>query len=465
MSTTPPNILLILADDHGQWSLGCYGNREVQTPNLDYLAASGVRFANAFTPCPVCSPARASLFTGRVPSQHGVHDFLAEDTTFSDYPWLANETLLPQWLQRQGYETALVGKWHCTVDGHNPQPGFDYWVSYDVRDRGWRNQYEHSGAVDFTRQGQRITATGFQSQFLAEEALSFLRQRNRSQPFFLTVSVVDTHFPFAGQPERLVACYRHPDRPHADIPSDEHSHLAPDATLPANHHERTAQYYAGVTMIDHQVGTLLDYLEGAGLLANTLVIYTADHGHMIGHHGLYGKGNATVPQNFYEESIRIPLLLHWPVGGLCHQPIAQPADLCDLFATILDAAGVVLSHEEATSVNTPGQSLLPLARGEEAAWRDYQCCEYGNARMITDLRYKLVRRYAPQSTHYADELFDLAQDPREATNLIDSPSHQAILSDLDDHLATYFDRYHESTKSGTQILTLPQHNRFEPWRA
>ncbi len=403
-----PNILLILADDHGHWSVGCYGNREVRTPNLDYLAASGVQCLNAFTPCPVCSPARASLFTGRIPSQHGVHDFLAEDTTFSDHPWLADAILLPQLLQRQGYQTGLVGKWHCTIDGHNPQPGFDYWVSYDVRERGWRNQYEHQGAVDFTKQGRPTTLHGFQSQQLTAEALTFLRQRDQARPFFLVVSPVDTHFPFAGQPERLVQPYRHPDRPHVDIPAGERSHLvAGPAALPADQHERVAQYYAGVSMIDHQVGTVLDYLAGAGILDNTLVIYTSDHGHMNGHHGLWGKGNATVPQNFYEESIRVPLLLRWPDGSLINAPIALPIDHCDLFATVLHAAGVTLTDDELARINTPGASILPLLRGTATDWRSYQCCEYGNARMVTDLRYKLVRRYPPHAGHFPDECFAL----------------------------------------------------------
>lgn len=466
MGIVPPNILLILADDHGQWSLGCYGNSEVRTPNLDFLAGSGVRFDNAFTPCPVCSPARASLFTGRIPSQHGVHDFLSEDPTFSDHRWLADELFLSQLLQRQDYQTGLVGKWHCTVDGHKPQSGFDYWVSYDVREKGWQNQYEHSGDVDFTRQGQRVTASGYQSQFLTEEAIGFLRQRDPSRPFFLTVSFVDTHFPFAGQPERLASSYRHPGQPHVYIPPNECSHLAPDSKLPNDHHERVAQYYAGVSMIDHQVGTLLDYLEGQGILDNTLVIYTADHGHMLGHHGLYGKGNATRPQNFYEESIRIPMLLRWPMGALPTGSVMQePVDLCDLFATILGAGGVELSAEEEARINSPGQPLLPLVHGEQEEWRRYQCCEYGNARMITDLRYKLVRRYPPHSGSYGDELFDLINDPREATNVIDDPNYQGIQNALDQRLDSHFDHYKDVTKAGIQVWNLPVHNRFEPWRS
>lgn len=464
---TTPNILLILADDHGQWATGCYGNREVRTPNLDYLAVSGVKFDNAFTPCPVCSPARASLVTGRIPSQHGVHDFLAEDGTFTDYHWLANEILLSQLLQRQDYQTALIGKWHCTVDGHVPQPGFDHWVSYDVRARGWRNQYEHQGLIDIAKQGQTNTIRGFQSQWLTEEALTFLHHREQARPFFLVLSLVDTHFPFAGQPERLVQHYHHPERLHADIPPDERSHLALEKviTLPVDHHEQVAQYYAGVSMIDHQVGTVLDYLAGQGILDHTVVIYTSDHGHMNGQHGLYGKGNATIPQNFYEESIRVPLLLHWPDGVIQPQVVVEPVDHCDLFATLLDAAGVRLSVAETAQINSPGATFLPLVQGKTQRWRTYQCCEYGNARMITDLRYKLVRRYPPHAGQYPDEWFDLAADPRETTNLIADPSYAGEIQRLGEQLASFYDRYAEPARDGRAVLTLPMHNRFEPWRA
>lgn len=462
-----PNILLIIADDHGSWATGCYGNSKVRTPNLDYLAASGVQCMNAFTPCPVCSPARASLFTGRIPSQHGVHDFLAEDPTFSDYPWLANERFLPEYLQRQGYQTALIGKWHCTADSHNVQPGFDYWISYDVRARGWQNQYEHVGAIDFSRQGERITTTGFQSQFLTEEAINFVRQRDVQRPFFLTLSLVDTHFPFTGQPQRFVESYRRAEGTGRDIPTNEEPHLEPVYPLPSDHHERIANHYAGVSMIDHQVGTLLDSLEGAGLLTNTLVIYTADHGHMLGHHGLYGKGNATVPQNFYEESIRIPLLLRWPLGNIAQAPITEPVDLCDLFATIVDAGNASLSAQETTRLNallnSPGQSLLPLLRGEIKTWRTYQWCEYGNARMITDLRHKLVRRYPPHN-EFPDEFFDLQTAPRETDNLIDSPDSQPVIQKFQRELDDFYQRYTEDQADGTRVFDLPRHNRFEPWR-
>lgn len=466
MHKHPPNILLVLADDHGQWSVGCYENSTVQTPNMDFLASDGVRFDNAFTPCPVCSPARASLFTGRIPSQHGVHDFLAEDAEFADYSWLANEILLSQLLQRAGYQTGLVGKWHCTTDGHNPQPGFDYWVSYDVRQRGWINQYEHSGVFDLSVQGQTQMRRGFQSQILTEEALQFLCNRDPKRPFFLTVSFVDTHFPFAEQPTRLVDHYRTVTGANRIRP--ESAHLppsGPNSASPADPAECLAQYYAGVGMIDHQIGTLLDYLEGQGWLDNTLVVYTSDHGHMIGQHGLYGKGNATIPQNFFAESIRIPLLMRWPDGGLTASPIAAPFDHCDLFATLLDAAEVTLTQQEQKQIDSPGHSILPMLRGQQQSWRDYQCCEYGNARTITDLTHKLVRRYAPIGQGFGDEFFDLAADPRETFNCIDNPQYQHDIQRLNQMLEAFYARFEIPAHSGKRILDLPPHNRFEPWRS
>ena len=156
VSTRPPNIVLFLADDHGQWAAGPYGNDEVETPSLDTLAASGVLMADATSPSPVCSPARVSLLTGRMASQHGVHDFLSEQPDF-DHDWLAGEVLLPELLQQAGYRTALIGKWHCTATSVKPERGFDRWLSYDQGPEGWPNQYLHQGTVHLSDQGSPIS--------------------------------------------------------------------------------------------------------------------------------------------------------------------------------------------------------------------------------------------------------------------------------------------------------------------
>jgi arylsulfatase A-like enzyme len=128
-----------MADDHAQWALGAYGLEQIDTPNIDFLAEQGVLFTNAMSPAPVCSSARASFYTGKMPSQHGVHDFLSESAEY-DANWLAGQTLLSERLQEHGYRSGLFGKWHATTDSKPPQPGFDRWLSYDslgaVPDRG-----------------------------------------------------------------------------------------------------------------------------------------------------------------------------------------------------------------------------------------------------------------------------------------------------------------------------------------
>ncbi|HEY8744770.1 MAG TPA: sulfatase-like hydrolase/transferase [Chloroflexota bacterium] len=457
--TDTPNILVVMADDHGQWASGPYGNRDLHTPAMDYLAQRGVRMANAFTPTPVCSPARASFFTGRLPSQHGIQDYLMEvDTPEKD--WLAGETTLPQLLQGAGYQTALVGKWHCGRSWLTP-PGFDYWISYQAIQR------PHRGTQRFVENGTPVVHEGYQTPFLTGKALRFLRERDSSKPFFLFVGYVDTHSPFTDHPDRLVSAYRQAGITDMPLEDPDTSRgwarmLAPRE--PGERLGRLAQYYAAVTMIDEQIGALLDDLEGRGELANTLVVYTADHGHMNGQHGLYMKGNATVPQNFYDESIRIPALLSWPGHFPSGQVREEPVDHLDLFQTLLEAAQCRLDPAFAAERRYPGRSYLPLLEGRQPDWRNEQFCEYGNARMLRTERYKLVRHYAPHAGVYPDELYDLVDDPRESRNRISDPALTATISSLDARLEDHFARYEQPERSAKNILSQPQCNRVEPWQ-
>jgi len=451
-----PNILVILTDDHGQWASRCYGNSELSTPNLDFLAETGARMTNAFTPSPVCSPARACFFTGRLPSQHGIHDWIREDG--DTRRWMARERPLAAVLREAGYATGLTGKWHCG-QGELPEMGFDYTLSHTT------NQYPHRGVQRFLENGQPIDYEGQQAALVTSKAQQFLRSRDRSHPFFLFVGYVDTHSPFSDHPERLVRRYRRAK--FADIPRETYHgpgrgiHLPPND--PAAQHEQLAQYYAAVSYIDEQVGILLDELEGTGDLANTLVVYTSDHGHMNGHHGLTTKGNATIPQNFLEESIHVPCLLRWPDRIPQRRICAEPVDHCDLFQTLLEAAGCTETEEAAQHRNSPGRSYLPILTGKEA-WRSEQFCEYGNARMVRTERHKLIARYPPHAPHFGDELYDLQEDPRETQNRIADPRYTETVRTLREHLETHFARYEEADYSGREILKRPLHNPHEPWR-
>jgi arylsulfatase A-like enzyme len=464
-STRTPDIILFLADDHGQWAAGPYGNDEVETPTLDRLAASGLLMENATSPSPVCSPARISLMTGRLPSQHGVHDFLAERPDAS-YDWIDDEVLLSELLQDAGYRTALIGKWHGSATSFEPARGFDRWLSYDQGPEDWPNQYLHHGTVHLSDQGRAVSVEGYQLERLGEAARQFIESGDPDQPYFLLFTPTDTHEPITGHPEEWVERYRSADL--GAVPVGETSPLDAaygHAVAPEDITETLARYYAAVSHQDEELARILELIEARGTIDNTLVIYTSDHGMMIGHHGLIGKSNATIPQNLYEESLRIPMILIWPAGLPAAGVILDlPFDHLDLFQTILDAAGVNLTDGMVARINSPGRSVLPQLHDPTSPWRRYRFSEHGNARQISDGRFKLVKRYPPLDPRFGDELYDLETDHRETSNLIDSAEHREIRAELVAALDSHFERYEVPEHSGRTVMEQPPCNGMEPWR-
>jgi choline-sulfatase len=450
-----PNILVIMSDDHAQWASGCYGNQELHTPTLDYLASTGVRMENAFTPTPVCSPARASFFTGRLPSQHGIHDWLQEvDETVKQRDWMEGETTLAQFLADAGYQTALVGKWHCGR-GTEAQPGFEHWCSFGHR------QTVHRGEHTYWCNGQPRSLTGNTTQVVTDLALDFLRTRDTSRPFFLFVGYVATHSPWIDHPERLVARYN--TATFRDIPVDIAYPFGRivGKPVPPGQREALAQYYAAVSEIDEQVGRIVDYLAANSLTDSSLLVYLADHGLNCGHHGIWGKGNGTRPLNMLEESIRIPLLFHGLSQLFPGLVRGEFVDHCDIFQTLLDCAGVTLPEDMAIQQRYPGQSFLHLLQGDFLAdWKTENYGEYGNLRMIRTCTHKLVRRYPTGPC----ELFDLSADPRETTNLFYLPEAQSLVQVLTEHLEAFFALHEDPDKSGLRVNELPRHNHVEAWR-
>jgi len=463
-----PNILLFLTDDHGAWALGCHGNREVRSPHLDAFAAAGVRFANAFTPSPVCSPARACLLTGRTPSQVGLHDWLQEaEPEFAGHDWLAGEVTLVELLAAAGYHTGLSGKWHLGRSHLSPR-GLDWYFGLP----GW--QGDHIETYTYIEDGRPLTLTGNKSRIIADKAMAFLDAAPPDQPFFLQVGFIATHSPYAGQSPELEASYA--GATFADIPpylphpwrqneGFRQSETYSRADLTAKY----ASYYAAVTEMDAQVGRLLERLREQGRLANTLVVYASDHGLALGHNGFWGKGNSTRPLNMYEVSIRVPLIVAWPVGGLAGGRVVERCvDHYDSFQTLCAAAGV------APDPAYPGASWLGLARGEPAAWDDARHGEYGDLRMLRTPAYKYVRRYPAGP----DELFDLRADPEERVNLAGAGKggggerarggkgdglaevEAAMRADLE----RWYSRHEDPAVSGLRVKALPQHNRNEAWR-
>lgn len=463
-SLQQPNILVIMTDDQAQWASSVYGNSELVTPNMEYLAKTGIKFTRGYTISSVCSPSRASFFTGRLPSQHGVHDVLSENPKF-DHNWLKDEIFISELLKTNDYNTALVGKWHSTTDCLPVQRGWDKWFTYNVHIEGWQNQYNHSGTIHYSDNGTPLSLDGFQSEHLTNEALEFLKERDVSNPFFLFMGYVDTHAPFTGLPERLVEKYR--KATYNDIPQNESSYLPMRndySKIPDNHIEQLAQYYAGVEFMDEQVGVLLNYLKENNQLDNTLIIFTSDHGHLNGHHGLYGKGNATTPQNFYQETMLVPLLMKWPKGfSQSGTTETIPVSQNDLFASILDAAQIELSQEQKEKINSPGKSVLKYLNNKGTNWRNYQFSEFGNARMIVDTRYKLIQRLNPLKEGFGNEFFDLKNDPREEENQIANPKYAEQISIMSKELTAFFNKYEVAEHSGTALVNQPNPNPVPVW--
>ena len=452
------NIILIMTDDQGRWSLGEYDQR-IQTPNIDHLAKEGVRFDQAISSTPVCSAARASLYTGKTASQHGVHDFLSDE--YSDGgEWLAGETLISEILSDQGYRVGLFGKWHATTQGWKPVRGFNRWLTYDERAANWINQYQHSGTVYFSSDGEGISHSGVQARFLSESAVDFIDSAD-GQPFAAFVNFVEPHFPFAGLPERLVQRYRMVARD--IVASGDWSSLAASGRVgpdPGEHEEKLAQYLAAVTLVDDQVGRIVDALMGRGLLDSTIIIFTSDHGHLTGQYGIYGKGNATLPQNFYEESINIPLVIYGPTDLVAPAQVRNEfVSLYDLFPTLVELSG---AGKTLVDYSGPGKSLLPLLKGSRPVeFRDFHYAEMGNGRMVHNGRWKLVRYYE-RGGSYQDHWFDLVH-PLGERRPSPAPSKNQQ-SQLVTALDLFFQEYEIADKSGKNIWDLPIHNSMEAWR-
>jgi arylsulfatase A-like enzyme len=455
----PPNILVIMSDDQGRWASGLYDER-ISTPNLRYLAEEGVRFDAAIAPTPVCSAARVSFYTGRTPSQHGVHDFLSDADSERD-DWLAGEVLISEVLRSQGYRVGLFGKWHADTRGWQPARGFDRWLTYDERDAPWINQYLHSGTVFFSSDGEATSYTGMQAPFLTNATIDFIAE-DRERPFAAFVNYTEPHFPFEGLPERLVAPYR--DIADRIVPAGDTSSLPPVSATPvspAEHREMLAQYLAAVAFLDEQGGRLLDALASRGLRDDTLIVYASDHGHLTGQFGLYGKGNATRPQNLYQLSLAIPLVIAGPPAMVRAGQVRQEfVSLLDLFPTFAELAG---ADDALARYDGPGESLLPLLRGERTALeRPLQFAEYGNARTVHDGQWKLVRYYREDDAPPLEFWFDLThpRGERAAVPAPDGNRQQRLRSALSE----YFARFEAPGKSGRRIWQLPRHNAMEAWR-
>jgi choline-sulfatase len=433
MPTT--NVLYILTDDQGVWAAGCYGNPEIRTPNIDRLAQSGVRFTNFFVATPVCSPSRATLLTGRIPSQHGVHDWINGGNVGPEaIRYLEGELAYTDILARHGWTCGLSGKWHLG-DSQIPQHGFTDWYVHQLGGGPYND-------APMVRNGQLVNEPGYVTDRITDEALGWLdRYADAGFPFYLAVHYTAPHSPWTGHPQDIVDSYD--DCPFESCPQEP---VHPWAIWLTHQHwgnrESLKGYFAAVTAMDANVGRLLDRLEELRLRESTLVIFMSDNGFSCGHHGFWGKGNGTSPRNMYENSVKVPAIFSH-TGSI---PAGRTEDALvsayDFMPTLLDYLHLPCPQDR----NLPGKSFLPLLRGEPME-RDEPVVvfdEYGPVRMIRTREWKYVYRHA----HGPDELFNLVEDADERRNLADDDSYKDVMASLKTQMDEWFARYRVPERDG-----------------
>ncbi|NLG49051.1 MAG: sulfatase-like hydrolase/transferase [Chloroflexi bacterium] len=435
VATPRPNIVFILTDDQGPWAAGCYGNPEIRTPNLDRLAAEGMLFRNFFVATPVCSPSRATFLTGRIPSQHGVHDWIREGNTGPDAAaYLQDEICYTDVLAQHGWTCGISGKWHLGAS-QIPQHGFQHWY---VHQRGGGPYYN----APMIRDGELINEPGYVTDAITDDALQFLDAHAHNEaPFYLSVHYTAPHSPWEHHPPEVVALYD--DCPFTSCPQEERHPWATSLTDSCLGNRAMLQgYFAAVTAMDANVGRILDRLDALGIRVNTLVIFASDNGFSCGHHGFWGKGNGTEPRNMYENSIKVPFIIRHP--GVIPAGVEQQAIVSayDFMPTLLDYLGLPLPSERPIV----GESVLPAFLGQEHAGREQVVLydEYGNTRMIRTAEWKYVHRY-PDGPH---ELWDLVNDPDERHNCVDDPAQAARVRELCARMEEWFARYVEPMTDG-----------------
>lgn len=450
-----PNIVLIMTDNHSPWTLGCYGNREIRTPNIDRLAREGVRFTRSFSSNAVCSPTRATYLTGLIPSQHGVHCYLRADEAQigpDAYNTIEEFETLPKILAGAGYTCGLTGKWHL---GGNlrPREGFSYWLT---KPHGHTSTFYDAEVIE---DGRIRREPSYLTDFWTGHALRFIEQ-NRSRPFFLFLAYNGPY----GLGESL---QRRARNRHADYYADKELSSFPREPvhpwLRANRRfigDATAirRYAAEISGVDDGVGRVLDALDRLDLRQNTLVIFTADQGLCGGHHGMWGMADHGRPLHTYDETCHVPLIFRHP-GRI---PAGGSVDLMvsnyDLMPTVLNYLG--LADRIPVKPERPGRDYSPAVLGRTLQWDNAIFYEFENTRMVRTPEWKYTRRF-PDGP---DELYDLRSDPGERKNLVDLPEHADTRDRMAARLTAFFDRYADPQydlwrggRSKPLLLTTNQH--------
>jgi len=417
----PPNILFVFSDQHRGMDLGCAGNREVRSPTLDRLAAEGVRFDRCYSNTPVCTPTRGTILTGLYAHQH-----LA---TVNDVPLPEDQVTIADILRKAGYRTGYIGKWHLdgvprnrfTPPGPRRQGFDDFWAAFNC-------SHAYMNARLFRDDPTPVPLKGYEPIGQTDLALEFLR-RPDPRPWCLFLSWGPPHAPYHQVPDEFKAMY---DAAALTLrPNVQAEPPAPFKRLGrSDDRADLAGYYAHVTAIDAQMKRLLDALAETGDDRRTIVVYSSDHGDMLGSHGMHKK------EQPWEEAIRIPLIVRWPERVPAGRTTAALAGTVDFVPTLLALAGV----EAPTAL--PGTDLSAAVLGASEAGADDVLLavpivvDQGQAQNVREWRGLRTPRYT--YARWWDGrgwmLYDNQADPHQLRNLIDAPSHKAVRDRLEARL-------------------------------
>jgi|KBSMisStandDraft_5_1062788.scaffolds.fasta_scaffold04582_4 arylsulfatase A-like enzyme len=434
-----PNVLFILSDDQGPWAMRCAGNTDIITPALDEIAAAGIRFTDFFCVSPVCSPARASLMTGDIPSRHGVHDWIrAGNVGDQRVDFLAGQTLLTDRVAAAGYRCGLIGKWHLGASDM-PRAGYVTWFAHPSGMSPYYNVPMQDG-------NRTVTIERYLTDEISDRALTFVRDESRrAEPFWLSLNYTAPHYPWIdAHPREYTDLYAGcafescpQERPH---PWTAYGNPATDEGF-RRPRESLIGYFAATTAMDAGIARVLRELDKLELTQSTLVIFMSDNGMNCGQHGIWGKGNGTRPQNMYDTSVKVPCLIAQP-GRIA--PGVSDALLSgyDLFPTLLAYLGLA----DSPARPRPGRSFSALLEGRALRRDDAVVVydEYGPVRMVRTREWKYVHRY-PDGPH---ELYDLRNDAGERRNVVDDATYRATVAMLRARLAEWFACYVDPALDG-----------------
>jgi len=452
MSPKRPNILFIMSDDHASHAMSCYDSRINETPNLDRVANEGMRFDNCFCTNSICTPSRATILTG-------TYNHINKVTTLASK--IDGRILtFPKLLQKAGYQTAMIGKWHLGHGGIHDPTGFDYWNVLPGQ-----GLYHNPIVIEM---GKEKVIEGYATDIITDLSLGWLEERNPERPFCLMCHHKAPHRPW--EPDAKHAqMYDDIEIPEPETFNDDYSEraraaadarmridrdltltdvkqpvpegLSPEEVKSWKYQRYIKDYLRCVASVDDNVGRLLDYLDEHDLTENTIVIYTSDQGFFLGDHGWYDK------RFMYEESLRMPFIIRYPreiVPGTVSQDMILNADFAPTF---LDYAGIDVPKE------MQGRSFRPSLNGRTPS--DWQRSMYYRYWMhlahhnvyahygLRTLRYKLIYYYADalgqpgaidERKEPEWELFDLEKDPCELHNVYHNPEYAGAVADLREEL-------------------------------